>query len=33
MFGSEEDIQISLVIFFLTLIGAGLLWGGIATFP
>lgn len=33
MFESEENIQLSLVIFFLTLIGAGLLWGGIATLP
>ena len=33
MFGSEADIQLSLVIFFLTLIGAGLLWRGIATLP
>ena len=33
IFSSEEDIQLALVIFFLTLIGAGLLWGGITTLP
>lgn len=33
LYGSRDDVVFTLIVLFLTLIGAGLLWGGIVTLP